>query len=65
MVISANRIWPGSRKFAMLIAIIWVFSVGISRLVLGVHWPTDVLAAACIGMFLPLAIAIALESWHA
>jgi len=64
-VISANRIWPGSRKFAMLIAIVWVFAVGISRLVLGVHWPTDVLAAVCIGMFLPLAIGIALESWHA
>ena len=65
MVISATRIWPGSRKFAMLVAVVWIFSVGISRLVLGVHWPTDVLAATCIGMFLPLAIGIALESWHA
>jgi undecaprenyl-diphosphatase len=64
-VISVNRIWPGSRKFAMLIAFVWVLSVGISRLVLGVHWPTDVLAAVCIGMFLPLAIGIALESWYA
>lgn len=64
-VIAVSRIWPGSRKFAMLIAFVWVFSVGISRLVLGVHWPTDVLAAVCIGMFLPLAIGIALESWHA
>jgi len=61
-VISMNRIWPGSRKFAMLIAFVWVFSVCISRLVLGVHWPTDVLAAVCIGMFLPLAIGIVLES---
>ena len=64
-VISVNRIWPGSRKFAMLIAFVWAFSVGISRLVLGVHWPTDVLASVCIGMFLPLAIGIVLESWHA
>jgi undecaprenyl-diphosphatase len=64
-VIVANRIWPGSRKFAMLIAFAWIFSVGISRLVLGVHWPTDVLAAVCIGMFLPLATGIVLESWHA
>jgi undecaprenyl-diphosphatase len=64
-VISVSRIWPGSRRFAMLIAFAWVFSVGISRLVLGVHWPTDVLASVCIGMFLPLAIGIALESWHA
>ncbi len=65
MVICLNRIWPGSRKFTMLIAFVWVFSVGISRLVLGVHWPTDVLASICIGMFLPLVIGIALESWHA
>ena len=64
-VISANRIWPGSRKFVMSIALVWVFSVGISRLVLGVHWPTDVLAAVCIGMFLPLAIGIVLESLYA
>jgi hypothetical protein len=64
-VISVHRIWPGSRKFAVLIAFVWAFSVGFSRLVLGVHWPTDVLAAVCIGMFLPLAIGIVLESWHA
>jgi membrane-associated phospholipid phosphatase len=26
-----------------------------------VHWPTDVLAAMCIGAFLPLAMSVALE----
>lgn len=65
MVICLNRIWPGSRKFSMLLAFIWIFAVAASRLVLGVHWPTDVLVSICIGMFLPLAIGIALESWHA
>jgi membrane-associated phospholipid phosphatase len=64
-VISVTRIWPEWRRLAMLIAFVWVASVGISRLVLGVHWPTDVLAAVCIGMFLPLATGIALESWYA
>ena len=64
-VISVTRIWPGSRILALSIAIVWILSVGASRLVLGVHWPTDVLAAMCIGMFLPLAIGIALESRHA
>lgn len=63
--ITVTRIWPGGRIFAMLIAVVWVFSVAISRLVLGVHWPTDVLAAACIGAFLPLAVGIALELRHA
>lgn len=59
--IGVTRIWPRRRILAMLIASVWVFSVAVSRLVLGVHWPTDVLAAACIGAFLPLAIGIALE----
>jgi undecaprenyl-diphosphatase len=63
-VMSVNRIWPGAHTFAMLVAVIWVFSVCLSRLVLGVHWPTDVLVALCMGMFLPLAIGIALESRH-
>jgi undecaprenyl-diphosphatase len=65
MVICLNRIWPGSRRISMLLAFIWILAVALSRLVLGVHWPTDVLVAICIGMFLPLAIGIALESWHA
>lgn len=64
-VICVNRIWPGSRKLALLIAFAWVLTVGVSRLVLGVHWPTDVLASLCIGMFLPVAVGIALESWYA
>lgn len=59
------RIWPRWRNRALAIGVAWVSAVAISRLVLGVHWPTDVLAAACIGLFLPLAVGIALELRHA
>ncbi len=52
-------IWP-----AVSIAIVWTFLVGVSRLIIGAHWPTDVLAAACIGVFIPLAISLAYEVRH-
>jgi len=63
--LSIARIWPATREFALSIAILWLCLVAFSRLVLGVHWPTDVLAAACIGASLPLAISVALELRHA
>ena len=60
-VICIGRLWPAAHKVALVAGLSGVVLVGLSRLVLGVHWPTDVLAAACIGMFLPLAINVALE----
>jgi undecaprenyl-diphosphatase len=56
-----NRVWPWARGYALSGAIVWISLVALSRLVLGVHWPTDVLAAACIGAILPLAMSVALE----
>jgi undecaprenyl-diphosphatase len=63
-VLCVSRIWPAARGFALSIALLWIVLVGFSRLVIGVHWPTDVLAAACIGAFLPLAMSVALELRH-
>lgn len=63
-VLCVGRIRPASRNLALSIAILWIFLVAISRLVLGAHWPTDVLVAACIGAFLPLAMSVALELHH-
>lgn len=60
-VLCVIRIRPAARKLALSIAILWISLVAISRLVLGVHWPTDVLVAACIGAFLPLAMSVVLE----
>ncbi len=61
----ASRVRPAARKLALSIAILWISLVAVSRLVLGVHWPTDVLAAACIGAFLPLAMSVGLEIRYA
>jgi len=63
-ILCVNRIWPAAREFALSMALLWIFLVGFSRLVIGVHWPTDVLAAACIGAFLSLAMSVALELRH-
>jgi undecaprenyl-diphosphatase len=63
-VLCVGRIRPAARRYALGIALPWIFLVGFSRLVIGVHWPTDVLAAVCVGAFLPLAMSIALELRH-
>ena len=53
------RIWPRAESLAMALAVLWTGLVAVSRLVLGVHWPSDVLAAICLGAFIPLLISVA------
>lgn len=55
------RIWPRSGTPAMVAATAWAVAVALSRLVLGVHWPTDVLAALCLGAFIALSFSVALD----
>lgn len=60
-VLCMNRIRPAARELVLPLALLWICLVAISRLVLGVHWPTDVLAAACIGAVIPLLISLAFD----
>ncbi len=53
------RIWPRAGGLAIALAVLWTAGVALSRLVLGVHWPSDVLAAMCLGAFIPLLISVA------
>jgi len=53
------RIWPRAGTLAMALAVWWAGLVAVSRLVLGVHWPSDVLVAMCLGFFIPLMISVA------
>ena len=61
LVLVVARLRPNARYAALLLAILWIGLVGVSRLVLGEHWPTDVLAAICVGVFTSLAVSQLLD----
>ena len=61
LALCVGRLWPRARAMSLSLAFVWILLVALSRLVLGVHWPSDVLAAACVGACLPLTLDVALE----
>ena len=50
------------RFYLLSLAVALTFGVGVSRVYLGVHWPTDVLAGWCLGALWALAGWIALRA---
>ena len=58
-IVTAGELRPAARGLLMVGSVALVAAIGVSRVYLGVHWPTDVLAGWALGS------AVALVAWLA
>lgn len=65
MLVASLEARRRSKALAYAVAALFVVGVGFSRVYLGVHWPTDVLAGWCLGSAWALAGWIALRALRA
>ena len=52
----AVLLWQRGHRFLAIVSGIWVFLIGLSRVYLGAHYPSDVLASLALGILLLLII---------
>ncbi len=60
-IIAAEELRPAARILLMVGSVVLVAGIGVSRVFLGVHWPTDVAAGWALGSAVALAAWIALR----
>ncbi len=56
--------FPQSQEQIFALTVILIGAIGFSRLYLGVHWPTDVIAGYAVGLVWLIACIITLELWQ-